>query len=260
VNRADRDAVSPAGSFASAATFAATATAISAPGAAAVARPVARRRVRPAAAPARAPQQLRDDELLALLLGGGRDGGPALGAARALLAARGLDAWPALPPAAFRAAIEPALGAAPDRHARRFAALCELVRRAAGPPAGLEVARPEDIVPLLADWRSERREHFVGFYLNARHRLLARLVISVGSLSASIVHPREVFAPAVERGAAGLVVAHNHPSGDPEPSPEDLSVTRRLADAGELLGIELLDHIVVAERGFVSLKSRGHLR
>jgi len=87
----------------------------------------------------------------------------------------------------------------------------------------------------------------------------ATLASSVGSLSASIVHPREVFGPAVVRRAAGVIVAHNHPSGDPEPSPEDIAVTRRLADAGTLLGIELLDHVVVAERGFVSLKARGHL-
>jgi DNA repair protein RadC len=81
--------------------------------------------------------------------------------------------------------------------------------------------------------------------------------VSVGSLSASIVHPREVFQPAVAASAAGLIVAHNHPSGDPEPSPEDVAVTRRLREAGELLGIELVDHVVVAGRGYVSLKARG---
>ena len=183
-----------------------------------------------------------------------------------LMEGRRLEAWARLPIVecvadARRRLAPPAVEPAPpdDRDARRFAGLLELARRAMGPSPGLELSRPEDVVPLLHDWRSARREHFVGFYLNARNQLLARDLVSVGSLSASIVHPREVFEPAIARGAAGVIVAHNHPSGDPEPSPEDVAVTRRLADAGTLLGIELLDHIVVAERGFVSLKARGHL-
>ena len=183
-----------------------------------------------------------------------------------LTESRRLEAWARLPMVecvadARRRLAQP--GAEPvqadEADARRFAALLEFARRALGPAPGLELSRPEDVVPLLHDWRSARREHFVGFYLNARNQLLVRELVSVGSLSASIVHPREVFAPAIARGAAGVIVAHNHPSGDPEPSPEDVAVTRRLADAGTLLGIELLDHVVVAERGFVSLKARGHL-
>jgi hypothetical protein len=183
-----------------------------------------------------------------------------------LTEARRLEAWARLPLVecvadARRRLADP--GAEPvqedEADARRFAALLEFARRALGPAPGVELSRPEDVVPLLHEWRSARREHFVGFYLNARNQLLARELVSVGSLSASIVHPREVFAPAIARAAAGVIVAHNHPSGDPEPSPEDIAVTRRLADAGTLLGIELLDHVVVAERGFVSLKARGHL-
>jgi DNA repair protein RadC len=139
------------------------------------------------------------------------------------------------------------------------AAVFELGRRALGPAPGIELSRPEEVVALLAEWRESQQEHFIGFYLNARNQLLARRVISLGSLSASIVHPREVFKPAIAHSAAGIIVAHNHPSGDPEPSPEDLAVTRRLAQAGDLIGIELLDHLVFAARGFVSLKSRGHL-
>jgi hypothetical protein len=183
-----------------------------------------------------------------------------------LTEARRLEAWARLPLVECVADARRRLAApgaepvpADEADARRFAALLEFARRALGPAPGVELSRPEDVVPLLHDWRSARREHFVGFYLNARNQLLVRELVSVGSLSASIVHPREVFMPAIARGAAGVIVAHNHPSGDPEPSPEDVAVTRRLADAGTLLGIELLDHVVVAERGFVSLKARGHL-
>ena len=211
------------------------------------------------------PDRLDDAALLALLLSPRPVRRARVRLAR-LTESRRFEAWARIPIVDCVADARQRLAApgaeaepADERDARRFAALLEFARRALGPAPGLELSRPEDVVPLLHDWRSARREHFVGFYLNARNQLLARDLLSVGSLSASIVHPREVFEPAIVRSAAGVIVAHNHPSGDPEPSPEDVAVTRRLADAGTLLGIELLDHIVVAERGFVSLKARGHL-
>lgn len=92
--------------------------------------------------------------------------------------------------------------------------------------------------------------------LNARHEIQGREVISIGSLNASIVHPREVFLPAVKASAASIVLVHNHPSGDAEPSEEDLTITRRLVDCGELLGIGVLDHVIIAARGVVSFKTR----
>jgi len=85
---------------------------------------------------------------------------------------------------------------------------------------------------------------------------MARETVSIGSLNASIVHPREVFKPAVIASAASIVLVHNHPSGDPEPSEEDLAITKRLVEAGELLGIAVLDHVIVASRGVVSLRAR----
>ena len=213
----------------------------------------------------RPPDRLDDASLLALLLLPRASRRARFRLAR-LIEGRRLEAWARLPladcvaDACTRLAAPGGLPVPQDeRDARRFAALLELARRAIGPAPGIELSRPDDVVPLLHEWCGARREHFVGFYLNARNQLLARILVSVGSLSASIVHPREVFEPAIVRGAAGVIVAHNHPSGDPEPSPEDVSVTRRLADAGSLLGIELLDHVVVAERGYVSLKQRGHL-
>ena len=95
--------------------------------------------------------------------------------------------------------------------------------------------------------------------LDGRHRVLGEEIVSLGTLTASLVHPREVFRPAIRASAAALILVHNHPSGDPEPSPEDRTVTERLASAGDLLGVPVLDHVVVAERGFRSLRDDGTL-
>ena len=100
----------------------------------------------------------------------------------------------------------------------------------------------------------DAREHFVSLMLDGRHRPIAYQVVSVGTATASLVHPREVFQPAVGLGACALIVAHNHPSGDPTPSPEDREVTDRLIQAGRVLGIALLDSIVVTEAGHVSIR------
>lgn len=104
---------------------------------------------------------------------------------------------------------------------------------------------PLDVWRRTADLRGSARECVVAFYLDAAHRVLERQIVSIGTLTESLVHPREVFAPAIERRAAAVVVAHNHPSGDPKPSAEDRAVTRRLTAAGRLLGVPLLDHVVV---------------
>lgn len=106
----------------------------------------------------------------------------------------------------------------------------------------------------------DRREHFVALYLDVRNVLRGKpYVVSVGTASASLVHPREVFAEALRRNASALIVSHNHPSGDPSPSPDDLAVTRRLRQAGELLGIQLRDHIIVGADCYESLAERGEL-
>ena len=108
--------------------------------------------------------------------------------------------------------------------------------------------------PLL---ENEACERFVALLLNGKHRVAGFAEVSRGTLTSSLVHPREVFGPAIREVAAAVIVAHNHPSGDPEPSQEDLAVTKRLHEAGVLLGIPLLDHIIVGERGsFTSLRER----
>jgi len=136
----------------------------------------------------------------------------------------------------------------------------ELGRRLAR--TGLEdtpaIASPRDAAELVMDeLRYLQKEHFMVLFLNTKNRVVGKETLSIGSLNASIVHPREVFLSAIKRSSASIICAHNHPSGDPTPSHEDIQVTKRLADAGTLLGIELLDHLIIADRSFVSLKELG---
>lgn len=102
------------------------------------------------------------------------------------------------------------------------------------------------------------REQFAVVLLDAKHRPIGMNVVSVGSLTASIVHPREVFRPAVALPAAAVILAHNHPSGDPAPSPEDIEITRRLRQAGEILGISVLDHVILGDEGHFSFRDSGY--
>jgi DNA repair protein RadC len=127
--------------------------------------------------------------------------------------------------------------------------------------AGESMRSPADVARFIRGVvGNDAREHFVTLMLDGRHRPIGYQCVSVGTATASLVHPREVFQTAIGLGAVALIVAHNHPSGDPEPSAEDVVLTRRLAAAGQLLGIEILDHLVIGEAGrFVSLRGRGVL-
>lgn len=95
--------------------------------------------------------------------------------------------------------------------------------------------------------------------MNVKNQVLHRQTIFIGSLNASIVHPREIFREAVKRSAASIICAHNHPSGNPSPSPEDIEVTKRLQEAGKIMGIELLDHVIIGDHQFISLKEKGYM-
>jgi len=118
-----------------------------------------------------------------------------------------------------------------------------------------------DIVNLSADIRDKKKEYLLAFFLNARQQLITKEVISIGTLTSSLAHPREIFAPAIGNGkpAAGVILVHNHPSGDPTPSQEDIRLTQRIRQAGIIMGIELQDHVIVAEQGHYSFKSAGVL-
>lgn len=112
---------------------------------------------------------------------------------------------------------------------------------------------------IMEDLRYLTKEHFVCLFLNTKNRVVGQETLSIGSLNASIVHPREVFRAAIRRGCASIIVAHNHPSGDPTPSPEDIQLTGRLVESGQLVGIDVLDHIVVGDGIFISLKEKGFM-
>ncbi|TSB46233.1 RadC family protein [Alkalicoccobacillus porphyridii] len=122
------------------------------------------------------------------------------------------------------------------------------------------IRSPEDVSNLvMEEMRFLKQEHFVCLYLNTKNQLLFKHTVFIGSLNASIVHPREVFKEALRRSSASIICLHNHPSGDPTPSREDIDVTKRLYEAGRVLGIELLDHIIIGDRTFISLKEQGHV-
>ena len=111
---------------------------------------------------------------------------------------------------------------------------------------------------LTEEMMGEKRELFMALNLNSKLQIESKSVISIGNLDSAPVHPREVFGPAIRRGAAAVVVAHNHPSGDPTPSVQDIDVTKRLIKASEILGIRLLDHVIVGNGCFTSMKSEGY--
>lgn len=117
------------------------------------------------------------------------------------------------------------------------------------------IRTPEDVFDYVADMRTLQKEHLRGVYLNAHYQVVHDEVISIGTVDANIVHPREVFRPALSCSAAGLILVHNHPSGLLKPSDEDIRVTKQIKEAGALLGIELIDHLIVSSEGFFSIIS-----
>ena len=122
------------------------------------------------------------------------------------------------------------------------------------------IRSPEDCANfLMEEMRFLSQEHFVCVYLNTKNQVLHKQTIFIGSLNSSIVHPREVFKEAFRRSAASIICAHNHPSGDPTPSKEDIDVTKRLIECGRLVGIDILDHLIIGEKKYVSLKEKGYL-
>lgn len=197
---------------------------------------------------------LSDAEIVAILIEPGRKGRSSLDIARELVAG-------GLPALARREWIpgKPAGSLGASRVARIGAAL-ELGRRiAAFRGAAAEPVRDSaDLAPrLIARYAHRVQETFGGVYLDARSRIVSEREIFVGSLASANAHPRDVFRLALQDHAASVIVFHNHPSGDPSPSANDLAFTRQLIDGGRMLGVDVLDHLVVASSGFVSFKQRG---
>ncbi|MFC5542216.1 MAG: DNA repair protein RadC [Bacilli bacterium] len=122
------------------------------------------------------------------------------------------------------------------------------------------IRSPKDAASfLMPEMASLQQEHFVALYLNVKNQVIHKQTIFIGSLNSSIVHPREIFKEAVKRSAASIICAHNHPSGNAAPSPEDIEVTKRLQEAGFIIGIELIDHIIIGDHQYYSLKEQGYI-
>lgn len=122
----------------------------------------------------------------------------------------------------------------------------------------LDIKDPEAVIKAIrASIKDRSKEHFKLILLNPRNKIIGISTISIGTLNASLVHPREVFKDAITHSAASVVLAHNHPSGDPEPSEDDIMITKRLIEAGKILGVEVTDHVVISKNGFFSFKEKN---
>ena len=143
--------------------------------------------------------------------------------------------------------------------AEQLLACLELGKRLSAPKERnlAKMSSPEEVVDFLGDMKDLDHEEFRVILLNTKNRVLRVLTVSVGSVNASLVHPREVLKPAITASAAGIILAHNHPTGDPAPSREDIDLTTRFAKCCELVGIDLIDHVVIGDGRFASLKEQG---
>ncbi len=200
--------------------------------------------------------ELSLQELLAIIIGGGTRGSGALVLALSLLGEfgdlvtmgrAGVDELRRVPGIGFARGCQ-------------VVAAFELGKRFAreSRSSGSSVRAPKDIARMFMDeMKHYDREHFKAAFLNTKNQVIKVVTVSIGSLNASIVHPREILKPAIAVSAASIILVHNHPTGDPTPSREDVEFTRRFAKCGELIGIELLDHIVIGADRFQSLKESG---
>jgi len=199
------------------------------------------------------PKALKKEELLAIILRTGLKGKNAIQVANDILIKYGNKKFLL----ASYQELRNIKGVGPTKAAQILAAI-ELGSRLfkEKPEQEIYIHSPEDTIKIISGLKNNKKENFVALYLDARNKLIYQETISIGSLNASIVHPREVFEPAIQYLAAQIILAHNHPSGDPEPSTEDLAITKRLVESGKILGIEITDHIILAKNGFISFKAK----
>ncbi len=199
------------------------------------------------------PNKLTDAELLAIILGSGTKGRNVLSLSRAIL-----KRIAGLGGAQITLNDLKNIRGLGTVKQLQIVALLALSKRLQARD-GQEIFSTKDIWNMCNDFYTSAKEHFVVFYLDTQSQLIERRLISVGILDRNIVHPREVFEPALTLHASVVIVAHNHPSGDTKPSPMDIVLTKKLTDAGELLGIFLEDHIIVSKKEHTSMKQKGLL-
>lgn len=198
------------------------------------------------------PAALSDLELMAVILGKGSRGRSVFELAKDVLSV--LDEAPGLAHHAQLAVI-PGMGKA---NTSSLSAAMEFARRRIR-PVGYKIRQPSDALSLIRHFADRKQEHFLTISLNGANEVIAHRLITVGLVNRSQVHPREVFADAITDRASGIIVAHNHPSGDLTPSRADFEVTQRLKSAGEMLGIQLLDHLIFSTQGHYSFSEMGRL-
>ena len=198
------------------------------------------------------PSKLSNSELLAIILRTGKKGENVVEMAEKILRKFGKESLPNINFDDLKK--YPGLGVTKTCE---ILACFELGKRFLKGKKSVLILSPKEVWEELKDIRDNKKEHFVVFYLDSRNQEIKREVILVGLLNANLVHPREVFEPAIRNLTAQIIVAHNHPSGDLEPSEEDLIITKRLVEAGKILGIEVLDHVIVSKEGFLSFKEKN---
>lgn len=149
-----------------------------------------------------------------------------------------------------------------ESKAAQIAACFEIARRLEvfSEDAKPKIASPEDVYKrIYPKLREQKKEMFIELCLDTKNQIIKEDTISIGSLNANIVHPREVFKVALAESAAHIIVAHNHPSGDPTPSREDIEITKKLIEAGKIIGIDVLDHVIIGDKRHFSMKEAGHI-
>jgi len=199
------------------------------------------------------PENLKDEELLAILLGTGVEGKNVIEVAKQILRKYSKKRLLKMK----YEDLSKIKGIGPAK-ACIILASQELVKRALKiQDSGLPIVRTvNDVVLQVGYTRDKTREHFIAIYLNARNELIFRKHIFIGTLNASLVHPREIFKEALEHNAASIILVHNHPSGDPAPSEDDLEITKKIIEAGKIMGIDILDHIIISKNKILSFKEK----
>lgn len=197
-------------------------------------------------------EKLSNDELLAIILGTGVKGVNAIDLSKKLIKHFGQEKF-------IRVTFDELsnLSGVGKTKACRIIAAFELGKRLITGKKTSFIMKPKDVWNELAEIRGSRKEHFVVFYLNIRNQVIQKETVSIGILNTSLVHPRELFEPAIKHLAAQILISHNHPSGDCSPSDEDMELTKRLIEAGKILGIEIIDHVIVSAFKFYSLKEHN---
>ena len=197
--------------------------------------------------------------ILALILGGGSRGESVMVTSQKLLSRCG--SLKGVADASVEELSETrGIGIAKAAQIKAALELSKRLEAGVGEKARPVLKSPQEVVHTVrSQLKGKKKEHFLVLCLDTRNRLISCRPVSIGSLDTSVVHPREVFREAFSCSAASVIFVHNHPSGDPEPSGEDIELTRRLAKAGEIVGIDVLDHIIVCDRSYLSLKAKNLL-